>query len=80
MLQMNFAGSLQETHTYNSLLQLTSIVGYNFSAQYTYTAGANNGRMASANDVQYTYDSLNRLIRAETTCPTWGQQFVYDGF
>jgi RHS repeat-associated protein len=83
LLQITY-GAVSETRTYNSLLQLTSIYTGNVNAQYTYTAGQNNGRMASATvsgeQVVYTYDSLNRLILAETTGPTWGQAFVYDGF
>jgi RHS repeat-associated protein len=31
-------------------------------------------------EVTYTYDTLNRLARAETTGPEWGQAFAYDGF
>jgi hypothetical protein len=34
----------------------------------------------SAEGVQYTYDSLNRLIAAATTDSTCGQAFTYDGF
>ena len=28
----------------------------------------------------YTYDSLNRLIRAETADTSWGNAYSYDGF
>jgi YD repeat-containing protein len=31
-------------------------------------------------DVQYTHDSLQRLVRAETTGPQWGNAYAYDGF
>ena len=83
LLQMTYNGAT-ENRTYNNLLQLTRIYTGTLDINYAYTAGANNGRMASATvsgeTVQYTYDSLNRLSRAETTGPTWGQQFVYDGF
>ncbi len=50
---------------------------------------ANDGRIASqrnhltGEDVQYQYDTLARLTRAETTQTggaQWGQQFGYDGF
>jgi RHS repeat-associated protein len=56
------------------------------SLTYTYTAGANNGKIASTTNnltgeqVQYAYDSLNRLIQALATSHSWGQNFVYDGF
>ena len=54
--------------------------------QYNYTAGANNGRIASSVDwvagetVNYTYDALNRLSGAGATSGSWGQGFSYDGF
>ena len=59
--------------------------------QYNYHAGQNNGKIASAvnynlsgEQVVYTYDSLNRLIQAQTAAnpsvTQWGQAFVYDGF
>jgi RHS repeat-associated protein len=50
------------------------------------TAGQDNGKIASTTNgitgevVQYTYDSLNRLIQAQATSNSWGQAFVYDGF
>jgi YD repeat-containing protein len=34
----------------------------------------------SDEEVTYQYDSLNRLISAQTTGPEWGQSFGYDGF
>ena len=34
----------------------------------------------SGEEVTYQYDSLNRLISAQTTGPEWGQSFGYDGF
>ncbi len=57
--------------------------------EYRYSATANDGRIVSqrnhltGEDVQYQYDTLARLSRAETmqTGGTqWGQQFGYDGF
>ena len=77
---------LGETRTYNSLLQLTSIYTSYVSLTYAYTAGQDNGKIASTTNgitgevVQYTYDSLNRLIQAQATSNSWGQAFVYDGF
>ena len=53
---------------------------------YTFTAGANNGRIASSVDhvagetVNYAYDGLNRLSSAGATNGVWGQAFTYDGF
>src|SRR5258708_8032870 len=65
---------------YNSRLQLTSLTSGAFSAHYDYSATQNNGQIMSAEGVQYTYDSLNRLIAAATTDSSWGQAFTYDGF
>jgi RHS repeat-associated protein len=59
---------------------------------YTYGAGQNNGRITQFSDtgtagtgevVNYTYDSLNRLIAASTSNgsgPQWGESYAYDGF
>ncbi len=75
-----------ETRTYNSLLQLTrqTIPGV-FDTEYIPT-GANNGRITSSIDhisgdqVNYTYDSLQRLTHAETVSSAWGQTYTFDGF
>jgi RHS repeat-associated protein len=62
--------------------------------QYFYPAGANSGRISESKDwmrldgngnpedVLYTYDSLQRLILAQTadTGPQWGNAYAYDGF
>jgi RHS repeat-associated protein len=54
--------------------------------EYRYTTGQNNGRITQAKDwisgeeVSYAYDSLQRLISAQTTGPEWGNAFSYDGF
>jgi RHS repeat-associated protein len=95
MLQISYtptAGGtlLTETRTYNSLLQLTGINTGSVNLTYNYTAGQDNGKIASATNnvsgeqVVYTYDTLNRLIQAQTVSnpnvPQWGQAFVYDGF
>jgi YD repeat-containing protein len=46
----------------------------------------NNGRITKYKDhitgeeVNYTYDTLNRLATAATTGPEWGLAFGYDGF
>ncbi len=74
-----------ETRTYNSLLQLTgeTVPGLK-EMQYSYLAGFNNGRINMSTDgitgetVLYVYDSLQRLIEAETA--QWGAGYTYDGF
>jgi RHS repeat-associated protein len=76
-----------ECPEYNSLLQLTrATVSGGMDMEYRYTAGQNNGRIAQSKDwiageeVTYAYDSLQRLISAQTTGPEWGNSFSYDGF
>ncbi len=84
-----------ESRTYNTLLQLTTITASGFSQQYVYpTNGTNNGKatyqydLISGEQVQYAYDSLNRLMSAQTTATSdqnhpslaWGQSFSYDSF
>jgi len=85
-----------ETHSYNSMLQLTNITttttnpsGGQVNMTYTYSATQNNGRIVSSSDgvtgenVSYTYDSLNRLIAAATTgrgIVQWSYSYTYDGF
>jgi YD repeat-containing protein len=76
-----------DTRTYNSLFQLTRInAGTAMDIEYNYTAGANNGRIASSLDhvtgenVTYTYDSLNRLTAAATADSLWGNAYTYDGW
>jgi YD repeat-containing protein len=75
-----------ETRTYNGLKQLTSIVSSGVNMQYHYPSTANNGKIdyqidnnLSAEQVNYTYDSLNRLIAAAVS-GGWNQGFTYDGF
>jgi RHS repeat-associated protein len=83
-----------ETWTYNVLGQITSHQATNahgdwLNVQYGYNTG-NNGKIAAwtnvltGQEVEYTYDSLNRLIQAQTAAnpnvTQWGQSFVYDGF
>ena len=86
----NFSG-LGETRTYNILGQLTQITaGSSFSERYDYSSSQNNGRITgkknllSGEEVQYAYDSLQRLQSAITvTDPLvtqWGQNFTYDGW
>ena len=77
--------AVNETRSYNSLLQLTAITMPNvIDMHYNYPAN-NNGRIASSVDnlnsqtVNYTYDSLNRLTAAQMT-GGWGESYTYDGF
>ena len=82
--------TVNESRTYNSLLQLTNIGAYNvntgaqFGRQYSYSGTQNNGKIQwdkdtiSGEQVSYQYDALNRLIAAQSG--TWGQGFAYDGF
>jgi RHS repeat-associated protein len=86
------------SYTYNTLQQLTAInyatniAGVMVQWTYTYAAGQNNGRITQFSDtgfagtgeiVNYTYDSLNRLVAATTsnsTGPQWGESYAYDEF
>jgi hypothetical protein len=72
-----------ETRQYNANLQLTQLAagggqGINFT--YTYPTSGNIGRISQMTDnitpeqVNYTYDVLNRLVQAGT------MPFAYDGF
>jgi RHS repeat-associated protein len=89
------AGYNGETRSYNSLFQLTQVTANsNLSAlvnmQYTYPDGANIGKITkqknwiSGEEVQYQYDSLGRMITAQTTASSqgsaWGYSYSYDGF
>jgi YD repeat-containing protein len=77
-----------ETRQYNSRLQLINITvsGGTLNIDYRYSSNQNNGQITqqkdwiSGEEVSYTYDSLQRLIGAVTTDPSWGQSFTYDGF
>jgi RHS repeat-associated protein len=99
LLQMNgnnyYGGFGTQTFAYNSMLQLTQLtgattVGNVINIQYNYSSNQNNGKIMSQTDlisgeqVNYTYDALNRLATAETSpnsnVTQWGQSFTYDGF
>ena len=82
-----------ESRTYNSLLQLTRMTATGsgqtvMDMQYTFSGTQNNGRITQSTDatisggetVMYTYDTLNRLTKAETTSAAWGDAYTYDGF
>ena len=86
-------GGTTETRTYNSLMQMTrqTVTGANAATpmdlEYRYPTGQNNGRITQAKDyvsgeeVTYTYDALQRLVKAETTgSGGWGTAYGYDGF
>jgi len=76
-----------ETRQYNVLGQMTrmTIPGV-IDFEYTFSRTSNNGRITkmkdwvSGEEVNYAYDSLNRLISAVTTGPEYGLSFTYDGF
>jgi YD repeat-containing protein len=75
------------TRTYNGLGQLTRMTKAGvMDVEYIYTAGQNNGRIArskdnvTGEDVTYQYDSLNRLMHAETADSLWGTTYTYDGW
>ena len=87
---LSLAGVINETRTYNSMLQLTSLVSSNSSGTsvnltYTYSGTQNNGKITGQTDnlsgeqVVYAYDTLNRLASA-TAGSTWGQSYSFDGF
>jgi RHS repeat-associated protein len=75
-----------EHRTYNNLYQLKGISGGEANVQYFYPTGKNNGKVclaydqAAGEEIQYTYDSLNRLSQAQaftlgsvpTGCPAAG--------
>jgi YD repeat-containing protein len=93
VLSLGYFG-MSETRSYNNLFQMTQQTAtYSGSTvmnmQYQFTAGANNGRIRKSIDgvtgetVDYTYDALSRLTKAETEGTTgvqWGQSYTYDGF
>ena len=83
-----------ESFAHNSIKQLTCLSTSSSCTGSTgvldnYPSSANNGKIASQADgvsgetVTYTYDTLNRLQKAENQCAfstPWGQSFTYDGF
>jgi len=80
-------GGVQETRQYNERLQLTRItVPGQMDLEYRYSATQNDGNITvmknwiSGEEVNYGYDSLNRLVSAVTTGPEWGLTFAHDGF
>ena len=85
-------GSQTETRQYNALGQMTRLtVPGPLDLEYRFSATANDGRATSqknylsGEELEYQYDSLGRLSRAETTvnsgsAPQWGLSWVYDGF
>jgi len=83
---MSYFG-MSETRQYNNLFQLTRQTATSgqstvMDMQYKFTAAANNGRIYQSIDgvtgetVDYTYDPLSRLTKAETEGSTgvqWGR-------
>jgi YD repeat-containing protein len=82
------ATTISERRAYNNRLQLTELyVPGVLDLVYTFpAAGLNNGRITkqvetfSGEEVNYQYDSLNRLIAASTTDASWGLSFNYDAY
>jgi len=83
MLAMTSSWWGNETRSYNSLNQLVGLSNINVNASYNYTAGSDNGKIASAyiggETVTYQYDSLNRLISAAGSSG-WGDSYGYDSY
>ncbi len=80
-----------ETRTYNPMFQLTRMTTVSggqtvMDMAYTFSRTQNNGQITLSTDevsgvsVVYTYDTLNRLAKAETTTAAWGDAYTYDGF
>jgi YD repeat-containing protein len=92
MQYRNGANFWREDRTYNERLQMTRLqVWDNYPNlqndwEYRYSPSANNGRIEqmkdgmSGEEVNYQYDSLQRLIKSETTGTEWGLSFGYDGW
>jgi RHS repeat-associated protein len=88
----NGASFWREDRTYNDRLQMTRLqVWDNYPNlqndwEYRYSPSANNGRIEqmkdgmSGEEVNYQYDSLQRLINSETTGTEWGLSFGFDGW
>jgi RHS repeat-associated protein len=85
--------TMTESRTYNVLGQMTRMTVQNQIAtkytdiEYAFSSTANNGRATYAKDwmsgeqVNYSYDTLNRLITAETQgSGGWGNSYSFDGF
>jgi RHS repeat-associated protein len=92
--------SFWENRGYNAMNQLTAVNNFNdngnpatpdgpLQMRYNYTAGSNNGQIASAtagsgssaSTVSHTYDALKRLTAASSSgAPSWSQSYSYDGF
>jgi YD repeat-containing protein len=73
-----------ETRQYNILQQLTRLtVPGVMDHEYRFSSTQNDGRITqrkdwvSGEEITYQYDTLNRLIAAQTTGPEWGQSFGY---
>jgi RHS repeat-associated protein len=89
---LSISGELTESRTYNGMGQLQNITSgwgsTSLNITYNYSSTQNNGKIISQTDaisgeqIQYTYDSLNRLATATASgiSSPWGQSYTYDGF
>jgi RHS repeat-associated protein len=85
-----YGGYGGQSFTYNAMLQLTQVTAPGINVEYNYSSNQNNGKiisqvdMISGEQVNFTYDALNRLASAATSSnpsvTQWGQSFTYDGF
>jgi YD repeat-containing protein len=72
------------TRTYNTLLQIASMVGTGMNMTYNYSSTQNNGQITTSVDsikgetVTYQYDALTRLVAAAGS--SWGETYTYDGY
>jgi YD repeat-containing protein len=82
--QVTSAGG--QSFAYNEWGQLGWMTGNGQSITYSYdTTGNNDGKilsqsMTSGETVQYQYDMLGRLSKAETQGPQWGINYTFDGY
>ena len=86
---LSYATTTQQYNAMQQLTRLTVVGGGSTKVDYEYrfSATQNNDRITqrkdwlSGEEIEYQYDSLNRLVSAATTgSGGWGQSFGYDGF
>ncbi len=87
----NYGNGITETSPLNNRLQAkqltvnNSLLGTFSDLAYSYNDGHNNGNVYSIADQinpnrtqNFTYDTLNRLLSAQTSGPQWGNDYVID--